>query len=312
MKKVIVTGATGFIGRCLVKELVQNKVEVFAVDRAAVDWDSLPCGVHSRLECDLGSISALPTLVQDRDIDCVFHLAWQGVSDVSSKDYDTQLHNVRHTLELIEAAHNMGIRNFLLAGSIHEYEVRIEMERQNGVTNLTNMYKTAKLAAHWMGKALAGSYGMRFFCPLIINAYGEGENSARLINTFVRTMVCGGSMRLSEGNQLYDFVYVADVARALYLVAENGIDGKDYVIGSGSPRPLRDYLEEAWEIIRTEKGLPEKELEFGGLATRAIYLPEEAFDISSLQNDTGYIPTVGFTEGIRRMVKMIREGGGNY
>lgn len=308
MKKAIVTGATGFIGRYLVKELVKRKVKVIAVDRTCANWNNLMCDVHSKYECDLNCIMTLPNLIQDRDIDCIFHLAWQGVSDDDSKDYNIQLQNVKHTLNLIEAAHKMGVVKFLLAGSIHEYEVKIEMEEQKNVSNLVNMYKTAKLAAHWMGKAVAGSYGMKFFCPLIINAYGEGENSTRLINTFVRKMICGESMELSECTQLYDFVYVTDVAKALFLVAEKGFDGKDYIIGSGNPKPLREYLEEAWNIIRNEEGLPDKKLEFGNLTTRAIHLPKEAFNILSLQNDTGFISTISFEEGIGRMVKIY--GGG--
>ena len=73
-----------------------------------------------------------------------------------------------------------------------------------------------------MGKAKSGNVGIRFFWPLI-NTYGEGEKSTRLINTTIRKIVLGEEPALSNGNQYYDFVHVEDVAHALYLIAEKGV-----------------------------------------------------------------------------------------
>lgn len=305
MKKAIVTGATGFIGKFLVRELLQNDVEIFAVDRIGTTWNNLDGLPIHKVECNLSNISELPDMIKDRDIDCIFHIAWQGVSDSDAKSYDVQLKNVRATLELIEAAHQMNISSFLMAGSIHEFEAKIEMASCEPVSNLSNMYKTSKLAAHWMGKALAGNYGIRFLCPLIINAYGEQENSARLINSFVRKILDGESPDLSEGTQLYDFVHVGDVAHALYLIAAKGIDGKDYIIGSGNAKPLKDFLTEARDIVNEIKGGESVQLGFGKHKGRAISLPKEAFDISSLVNDTGFHPQISFKDGIKRTVEWI-------
>ena len=305
MKKAIVTGATGFIGRFLVKELLQNNVEVFAVDRVGVPWNSLDGLPIHKIECDLSNISELPSMISENNIDSIFHIAWQGVSDADAKSYDVQLKNVRATLELIEAAHQMNIPSFLMAGSIHELEVKIEMDSCVPVLNLVNMYKTSKLAAHWMGKSLAGNYGIRFLCPLIINAYGEQENSARLINSFIRKVLNNESPDLSDGTQLYDFVHVSDIAHALYLVAEKGVDGKDYIIGSGNAKPLRNFLMEAGDIVNEIRGGEQVPLGFGKHKGKAIYLPKEAFDTSSLVDDTGFQPQISFKDGIKRTVEWV-------
>ncbi len=303
IQKAIVTGATGFIGKYLVRELLAHDIEVFAVVRPnSKNTENLPTTVH-KVECSLADISHLPELIAEKDIDAIFHLAWQGVSDNEDKNYHVQLDNIRCTLELIEAAHTMQIKRFLFAGSIHEYEVQIEMKKRERSENLVNMYKTAKLAAHWMGKVLAGSLGMKFLCPIIINAYGEGEKSTRLINTFVRKMINGESMALTNGRQLYDFVYVSDVVKAIYLVAEKGIDGKDYIIGSGTPKPLKEYLSEAAEIVRPGSSI---DLFFGKLPSKAIHLPMETFDMTDLMQDTGYVPDIEFGVGIERMIQTIR------
>lgn len=305
MKKAIVTGANGFIGRFLVRELVKNQVEVFAVDRVSADCSSLIEQNVNMVECDLNHISELPDLISDRDIDCVFHIAWQGVSGLDAKKYDVQLQNVKATVDLVEAAYAMRINTFIAAGSIHEFEVKVEMNSGFPVINLGNMYKTAKLAAHWMAKAKAGAYQIRFLWPLIINAYGEEENSARLINSFVRKILNNESPELSSGEQIYDFVHVSDVARALYLIAEHGIDGRDYIIGSGNARPLKDFFFEAADIINDVKGGERIPLGIGKYESKAIFLPPEAFDIMSLVHDTGFQPEVSFEEGIRKTINWI-------
>lgn len=305
MKKAIVTGATGFIGKFLVRELLQNDVEVFAVDRVGISWDSLGDLPVHKVECDLSNISELPGIISVNDVDCIFHIAWQGVSNADAKSYDVQLKNVRATLELVEAAHQMNIPSFLTTGSIHEFEAKIEMDACEPVSNLGNMYKTAKLAAHWMGKALAGNYNIRFLCPLIINAYGEQENSARLINSFIRKILNGESPDLSEGSQLYDFVHVSDIAHALYLIAEKGIDGKDYIIGSSNAKPLKDFLTEAGDIVNTIKGGEKVPLGFGKRQGKAVSLPKEAFDTTSLVEDTGFQPRISFNDGIKRTAEWI-------
>lgn len=308
MKKAIVTGANGFLGRFLVRELVENNVEVFAVARENADWSSLNGLNLCKVECDLSNISNLPDLISDCDIDCIFHLAWQGVSNSDARDYNVQLQNVKATLDLIEAAFRMHIGTFLATGSIHEFEVKIEMGSNVPVTNLGNMYKTAKLAAHWMGKVKAGEYKIRFLWPLIINAYGEQENSARLINTFIRKILNNEPPKLSLGEQMYDFVYVSDIAHALYLIAEKGIDGRDYIIGSGTARPLKNFLLEAGDIVNEMKGGEKISLGFGKQKGTVISLPREAFDTTSLVHDTGFAPSVSFQEGIRKTVDWIISG----
>src|SRR5699024_8233428 len=138
-------------------------------------------------------------------IDAVFHFAWQGVSDLDARNQAIQIQNLQSTLDLIDAMVKMSIKTFVGAGSLHEVEAIVEMQENKTISNMGYMYKSAKIAAHWMGKAKSGNVGIRFFWPLI-NTYGEGEKSTRLINTTIRKIVLGEEPALSNGNQYYDFV----------------------------------------------------------------------------------------------------------
>ncbi|GEM_PF-108620 len=305
MKKAIVTGATGFIGKFLVRELIRQKVETIVVVRENSknigNISELPVRI---IECNLNQIRKLTELVQDRDVDVVFHIAWQGVSDIDARNQEVQIQNLQSTLDLIDAMHEMNIGTIVGSGSIHEAESLVEMSEDKVISNLGYMYKAAKTAAHWMGKAKAGNYGIRFFWPLI-NTYGEEERSARLVNTVIRKVFAGESPSLSAGNQYYDFVHVTDVAHALYLIAEKGVDGTNYVIGSGDAKPLKEFLKVVGEVANRLHDGDTVPLGFGKITSNVVCLPKDTFDVTTLNRDTGFEPEVTFEDGIERTAKWI-------
>ena len=171
------------------------------------------------------------------------------------------------------------------------------------------MYKATKTAAHWIGKAKCGTYGIRFFWPLI-NTYGEEERSARLVNTIIRKVLHGEIPDLSAGNQYYDFVHVSDVARALILIAEKGVDGTNYTIGSGDAKPLKEFLKIVGQVANDLHGGEPVELGFGKITSNVISLPITTFDVTKLYKDTGFKPLIPFREGIERTARWIKEDEG--
>lgn len=308
MKKAIVTGATGFIGRFVIRELIKQGVEVYAMVRPGSSHACVLPDCVKPFICSLADIKTLPSIIKVRDIDTVFHIAWQGVSGSDARCQEVQIQNLISTLDLIDAMHEMGIGTIVGCGSLHEVEALVEMGQDKVVNNLGLYYKGAKTAAHWMGKAKAGSYGIRFFWPLI-NTYGEEEHSERLLNTVIRKIFKGESPELSAGEQYYDFVHVSDVAHALYLIAEKGIDGTNYAIGSGDAKPLKEYLKVVGVVANQLKGGTQIPLGFGKITSNVISLPKETFDVSKLNRDTGFVATVPFESGVERTARWIQENG---
>lgn len=307
MKKAIVTGATGFIGKFLLRELVKNDVEVIAVVRENSKNINNIVNLPIRIvECNITDFSTLSDRILDRDIDSVFHTAWQGVSDADARNQTIQLQNLQSTLDLIDSMHEMNIKTFVGCGSMHEAEGLVEMAEDKSIANLGYMYKAAKTAAHWMGKAKAGNYGIRFFWPLI-NTYGEEESSTRLINTIINKIFNNESPALSAGNQFYDFVHVSDVAHALYLIAEKGVDGSNYTIGSGDAKPLKEFLAVVGKIANRINGNSNVSLGFGEVTSNVISLPIETFDVAKLKKDTGFQCKISFEDGIERTARWIKE-----
>lgn len=306
MKKVIVTGATGFVGYSVVQELLAHGVEIIAVVREnSKNLDKLQNDKVRIVPCNLERICELSSLITDRYIDTVYHFAWQGVSDDDIKDADIQMRNVKATLDLINILPELGCNTFIGAGSLHETESYYDMKEDKVISNLGYMYKAAKISAHWMGKALAGSKNIRFFWPVISNTYGVGEKSKRLVNTIIRKVFDGETPALSAGMQNYDFVYITDVAKAFYLIGEKGIDGTNYFIGSGNVKPLREYLEVVGQVANqvNNSAIP---LGFGEIQSNVVFLPEEIFSTETLCRDTGFHIEVPFREGILRTAEWIK------
>ena len=93
MKKVIVTGANGFVGSALVKELVKNDVEVLAMDMPGCNGNLPVCDKVKFLPLALDNISTLKDLINDRDFDCFYHFAWAGSAGAARADTKLQLQN---------------------------------------------------------------------------------------------------------------------------------------------------------------------------------------------------------------------------
>lgn len=303
MRKAIVTGANGFVGSAVCKELSSQGVEVIAIIRSKN-------GIIDRInnipklriiDCDLANIINLPLLIPDRDIDVLYHFAWAGSAGSMRGDLDVQLSNVRYSCDAVKACAELGCKRFVFAASIMEYEISrlMETEEKPGVNTL---YSSAKLSADYMARTIAGIFGVQYIRAVISNIYGPGETSQRLINSSIRKMINGEHCSFSSGNQMYDFIYIIDAARILALLGAKGKDNRTYYIGSLEPRPLKSYLKIMRDAID-----PDISIGLGEIRSNGICVDYRALNIKSVLEDTGYSPTVRFEQGIKETVNWIRE-----
>ncbi len=308
MKNAVVTGAGGFIGSALVQVLLEKGVEVYAVIRRnSSGKHSFPH--HPSLHiiaCNMDEYASLPGLIQEDSIDVFYHLAWEGSAGPLRADTGIQLDNVTYTVEAVKAAHSMRCTRFCGAGSIMEKEADLFIPQPGVQPGKAYIYSTAKLTAHYMAKITAAALGIPFVWGIISNAFGAGEISPRFVNSTIRKFLHEDAADFTEGRQFYDFVYVTDMARAFYHLGEAGRAFTGYYIGSGHPRPLREYIEIMRDCIA-----PQAKLRFGAVPFNGICMPRENFDASALMADTGFLPQVSFEEGIRLTAEWLRKVEGH-
>lgn len=303
MNSAVVTGANGFVGRALLRELSQNGVTVYAVVRGSGDSTEelrkLP-GVQI-ISCGMEDIAALPAHISARP-DVFYHLAWSGGTGSARGDYKVQLQNVKWTLDAAAAAANLGCRRLIGAGSSAELDVCASAETDGLAPNVTSHYGSAKTAAHYMSKAECGQLGLEHIWARLANLYGVGDHSENFINFAVKRMLSGQPADFTAGEQLYDFACVSDAAQGLFRLGDQGRANASYFIGSGCPQKLKVFI----RMIRDEVD-PSIPLHLGAVPYHGVSLPESRFDCGPLIRDTGYCPQVRFEEGIKPMVQWLRE-----
>lgn len=305
MKRAIVCGGAGFVGSAVVEALVNHGVDVCAVVkpgfRASPECFRLDgLDIHI-IECDLRNICELEHLLPWKSADVFYQFAWEGLSAEKMTDYVLQINNIKWMLDAIVVAAKLKCKKFIGAGTISQDELATpEGRKYQGDRH--RIFRSAALTCEYMGQSVAYEQNIEFIWPIISNVYGEGELSPRLITDLIQRLILGKSMDMSSGEQNYDFIYRTDAGEAYYLLGKFGKPNRRYNIASGEARSLKEYLCQINEIIA-----PEVELGWGCRTTSGITLDEESFDISALQEDTGFRPEVSFAEGIRRTAAWIAE-----
>jgi nucleoside-diphosphate-sugar epimerase len=298
MKKAIVTGSSGFVGSALVENLLNNGYEVIGLDAVEKKFGNN----FTFIKFDLSKINELET-EQILDADVFFHLAWAGGTAMESrKDIVLQLNNAQWTIELLTLSKKIQCKKFIVAGTIVEGETIAATYTQGNKPGLQYIYGAGKVVAHTMAMSVAADIGIDLIWASITNAYGVGENSTRMINTSIRKAIDGVSPQFTSGTQNYDFVYITDVAEAFRLIGEKGKPFNEYRIGSGQPRPLKEFLLEMKNIIA-----PNLDFIFGGIPFTGVDLPLEYWDTSQTEKDTGFKPKIPFAEGVKLTMNWLKE-----
>jgi len=306
MSKVIITGATGMIGIALIKALLDKGDEVTAVVRPGsgrIERVSVFKGLEI-VECDLSEIKRLPEILNNRQFDEFYHLAWSGTSGDGRNDEALQKGNCENCLEAAKAAVKLGCKVFLGTGSQAEYGVvgnGIKLSADTP-TNPVNMYGAYKLKAGELTRAYAKENGMKHIWVRILSIYGPFDGEQTMIVSAIRRMLKGDGGEYTKGEQIWDYLYADDAADAIIRAARKGVDGKVYVIGSGEGRPLNEYI----YAIRDEIN-PELEVGIGKVPYSANQVMYLCADISELKADTGFEVRYTFKEGIKETIKWAKK-----
>lgn len=305
--KVVVTGATSFIGAVTVRQLLQQGDRVCAVVRPGSAHlshlqSSIPADAAGRLDIASLDLDQIAELKAIGHADAWIHIGWDGAGSENRMKQNVQQQNVEYSLEAVRTAAALGCRRFLFTGSQAEYGVHHTKITEETVCRPVSEYGKAKADFANRGKALCKSLKMEYIHTRIFSVYGPGDHPWSLVNTCLKTWMQGGHMELGECTQSWNFLYIEDAAAALLALLSSGKTGF-YNLAGEDTRILREFIEEMYELCGRNGSYT--------YGTRSPNAEGPAFltpDISRLKADTGWDPHTSFTEGIYETMHSLREG----
>jgi nucleoside-diphosphate-sugar epimerase len=298
LKKILLTGASGFVGRHCLSHLAGSDWEVHAVSRSTPDELKGRATWHRHDLLDAHEVSGLIRRIRPSHL---LHLAWC----TEPGEYWTSLENfrwVRATIDLLTEFRHSGGERVVAAGTCAEYEWNAGTcsESRTPLVPATT-YGACKhhlrglLAAFCARSGLSGAWARIFFL------YGPHEHSARLVPSVVRALLRKKPARCTHGRQVRDLLYVDDVARALVAVLRSGVEGP-VNIASGEPVALRDV------VLAVADKLGARDLvQFGALDAPADEPQTVVADVARLRREVGWNPGYTLDLGLDRTIAHWKE-----
>lgn len=310
-EKVLVTGATGFVGSCLVRELVRQKKDVYILVRnKTLNWRLKDLEHHLHiLECDLQS-EALTSVVDSIRPDFVFHLAVYGANPKESDVKQMVDVNIKGTINLLNAVTQNPFKLFINTGSSSEYGIKDKPMNESDVLDPVNDYGVTKAAStmYCTNNARRGDFPVitfRLFSP-----YGYYESPERLIPSVILNALKDQPIVTSSPRNVRDFIFIEDTVSAyLHAMKMTVSPGQVFNIGSGHQHHVEEVVnlileltESKSEVLWNKKPAQTRQVE---------PLMWEA-NIQNINHMLQWNPTFTMREGLRKTINWIKENRALY
>lgn len=253
MKKIVITGATSFIGTHLIKEMSRlGKYDIYAIIRPhsvnKYRLDSI-YGIHV-VECSLADMDKLSDKLPEQ-IDVFYHLAWEGARRPHRDDAVLQKNNYNAAIKAFTLATAKKCQVFVGAGSQAEYGKTVGAITEDYPTNPITEYGKYKLKAYQDISSLGNESGVAVKWPRIFSAYGRYDYPGTLLMSAIEKFQRNEPLDMTEGVQNWNYLYVRDIAKMLILIGTEKCEDGVYNFASKDNRPLCEYIKELKSVMKS-------------------------------------------------------------
>jgi nucleoside-diphosphate-sugar epimerase len=294
VSRVLLTGASGFVGRQALAALVAAGHAVHALARTLPD-DRVGAVWH---EADL--LDGVAGVVEHVEPEVLVHLAWYAEHGRFWRS-EENLRWVSATLDLMRTFAHAGGRRAVLAGSCAEYEWSRDRYRESDALAPATLYGAAKHGTHAIAAALAEQLGCELAWGRLFFLYGPREADARFVPSLITALLSGKEAPMTAGTQVRDFLCSVDAGAAFAALADSAVAGPVNV-ASGDGVSLRDLA----ELIAARIGRPEL-LRFGALAMPDGEPRSLVADATRLREEVGFTPSLDLAAGLDLTIASLRE-----
>lgn len=295
MKRILVTGARGFVGRNTLPYLLDRGFEVHGVGR-----EPKPDAIDSRVRwhtCDLLDTSRHEELIRSVRPTHLLHFAWYAVPG----KYWTSPQNfywTQATLSLARRFREGGGERLVAAGTCAEYDWRHELcSEVDTPLNPQSPYTRCKNATRDLLSLYSDQEGMGFAWGRIFFVYGPHEPEQKLVSSVIRFLKNNQPAPCSEGRQVRDFVYVKDAASAFAALADSNVSGPINIC-SGTGTAVREL------VLYIARYFGREDLiQWGAVPTPANDPPRLVGDPSLLQSRLNWVPQYTCEQGLEETIR---------
>lgn len=314
MKKLLITGISGFVGGHIVRYLFSRNAgyEIHGISRSKPVWDFFPDlskdikRIHLH-QADLMDIPKIKRLIVEIQPDYILHLAAQSsVAESWSTPVDSFVNNTNIFLNILDTVRlNAAAAKILAIGSSEIYGVVDEKDlplTEEKHMNPVNPYAVARVAQEYLASIYSQGYGLDICSTRSFNHCGPGQSDRFVASSIVKQFVLiaqgkqDPEIRIGNGSIVRDFLDVRDVVTAYHILLEKGKRGEVYNICSGHGYAIRDIITMLSEIY----GIPVRILE-NRLQIRPLDNPRMIGSYQKIQHDLGWHPAITFEQSLRSM-----------
>lgn len=298
--KVVVTGATSFIGKQFVLSAIEKGWDVVAVVRKDSEKVLELKNVVNLQIVELNMEEYYQIGVLAEKCDCFVHFAWNGTRGDERNNYVLQEKNYKNSMDAIESILNIGCKRVITAGSQAEYgccegEITEEIE-----CSPNTAYGIYKLKVYEMTKKLCEKRNVTYIEPRIFSLYGPGDFEKTLIMNLIDKMKKNESCNLTQCRQMWDFLYLDDAVKAIINLCEQECKGGVYNLGSGDVRELKDYVEEVKKILHSSS-----QINYGAVPYPSTGMVSIVPSINKIKKEISWKPMSSFEDGIRAILSKL-------
>ena len=292
MKRVLLTGASGFIGRQTILPLVNRGFEVHCVHRTKKSETISEMKHVTWHQTDLLNGNDVKKLFDSVSPTFLLHLAWEvtpGAYLESIKNYDWLV----SSLHLLHEFAVFGGTRAVCAGTCFEYDLASRYCTEYFTPTVpSTYYGSCKHHLQSIGEKYAEKKGFDFAWGRIFYPYGPYEHPTRLVPSVIQSLLRDNPAQCTHGNQIRDFLYVADIADAFVTLLDSEVNGI-VNIGSGKPISIKELVLQIAKYLGKEDAI-----RLGALPARDNEPPFIVADISRLQKEVKWNPKYSLEEGI--------------
>ncbi len=300
MKNIIIFGASGFIGKAFVDNLITKGFIPTIVSPDNTVFTDNKYDSYQKIEVDFSTINSLEDLLKSEEYYAFVYLAWSGYGSATN-DYKMQIQNIKPVCDAIVQAKKIGCNRFVFASSFSEFMISENELKTHNTGASANVYGSVKNAARIIAHSVAKQHDIKFISVAFANTFGPGDYSQRTPNKFISSFLSDKEVNLTTGEHLYDWNFIEDTIDGLYLATMKGIKDELYYIGNRIQKPLKEIVFDIKEILNSNSQINL------GLYQENYYLDYSSIDIHKLYRHTGYLAKTSFKDAIIRTADWVRD-----